>query len=93
VTASVSWTAIWRAVTSQGIKVQERQHEGAPADHDLHALVASCGDRLALLVADLGAARTGDDQRLIGTGHVIAPGDEREQQDEDDCAGDHQERG
>ncbi|TMC82314.1 MAG: hypothetical protein E6J06_11275 [Chloroflexi bacterium] len=69
--------------------VEQRPDKCAPTHDHLDALVARRGHHLAALIAHFRPAGTGDDQGLVGAGNVIAAGDERDEQDEDDDRGDH----
>ncbi len=72
--------------------VEERHDDRAAADDHLHALVARMRDLLAPLVVHLGAARAGDDDRLVRAGHLVAAGDEGKDQHEDYRPGHHDKR-
>src|SRR5207245_8826262 len=48
------------------------------------AVGARDGQRLSAFVAHLAAARGGDDELLVRPGHLVTPGGERDEQDEDD---------
>src|SRR5205814_557017 len=61
--------------------VDERHHDRAAADNDLHALVARRGDLLATLVVHLGAARARDDDRLVRARDLVTARHERDDQD------------
>ena len=64
--------------------VKKRADERPAAHHDLDALVAGRGGHLTALVPHFRPSRPGDDQRLVGAGHVVATGDESDEQQEDD---------
>src|SRR5437588_195229 len=72
--------------------IEQRAHERAASDHHLDALVARDRHRLAALIAHLRTAGAGDDQGLVGARNLVAAGDERDQQDEDDHPGHREER-
>src|SRR5713101_682559 len=72
--------------------VEQGTHKRAATDHDLDALVTRDRQDLAALVANLGAARAGDDEGLVCPGDLVPAGHESDQQDEDDHARHREER-
>ena len=62
--------------------VEEGPDESASADHYLYALIVRGGE-VALVVTDLRAARSRDDERLIGAGDPVPLRGERREQDDD----------
>src|ERR1700694_4701957 len=91
VTASLSCTLIWRAVS---FSLPTRLRSGItivpPPTTTFTPL--SPGVETTLPRSHLGASRAGDDDGFVGARHLVAARDEREDEDEDDDAGDGEER-